>query len=113
MGPRLHRQILAGTEVNDFGAQRILVHHYVVWLQVSMEDAQLFIKILHASQDLLGQDANLSHLVELHAFPCPSLDELSEAHVHHLEDDIQPLIVKLDFVSFHDVRAMAKANAAG
>lgn len=75
-----------------------------------MHDAELFVQVGHALQDLAHHDLDFQLLVESNSQAAAfTLDVLRKRHVHHFEDDVQTPVFILDALSFHHVRAVGAA----
>ena len=63
MGPIFNSQILASAEIDYFSRQWVFIDHNIVWFEVTMQNAKIFIQVTHADQDLFHDDSDFILLV--------------------------------------------------
>ena len=111
MWPALHRQILARTKINNLRSQWILIDHDVIGLEVAVQDAELFIQVTHTAQYLLHNHLDLMLLVEpIRATTSPLPNILSQTHVHHFKNNVEPPILILNTLGLHYVGTVGSAS---
>ena len=64
-------------------------------------------QVLQAHQNLLGNYFDFVLLIQLkQTFAAPFSDELGQAHIHELEDQIESSVLKLNSFGLHDIRTV-------
>ena len=108
MRTALYREVLTSAEIDDFGNERILVDHNIVWLEIPVHNSEVIMQILQAREYLLHNHSDLCVLGQLYlALATFLLDPLREAQVHALKPNIKPTVLQLDAVGLHYERTVA------
>ena len=104
---RIYGQILTSTKVNYFNLKWVLIYHNIIWFEISMHDAKLFMEKLQPLKNLFHYHSNFILFIQFNnPILANFLNPLSQSHVHHFKYKVQPPVLIFDPLCFHDIGAV-------